>query len=1217
MEEEIKKDFSFLFFTELDLDCYLRCVQINLQHSKVASEELALPVIGDVALIQEPYIKNNRVRGLNTIRGYSLARKGRARAAIYVRKELETWLVEEFTDEDLCVCALEISGRTWYLASAYLDINLSIDEYQKLQSLVEFCSINSLPLVIGMDCNGHSSLWGCEEDNARGEAVEDFILMNGLEVHNIGAVPTFETIRARSIVDITLTNLTASRTELLGEWKVEEGVASHSDHKIISYTLGKAILTRKEVRNWKKFDGEEFRRQLRMEGLPKVGEGVEEAYTSFAGRVNAALDRCIPLQKLRMKTSKTWWNADLTKMQTELRELEAVRRRSEAHHFEYIERRRIYKKEIEKARCASWREFVSKTDSARATSDLLKILEADKQAKVSLLTHEGMTATNPSESLDMLLQSAFPGYREQETEAAVEQDRCEAEEYENFLTYIDTNKVWAAIRSFGPRKAAGPDGWLPLVLMNLTEEGVEYLMEIFKESYRTGVIPREWREMKVVFIPKVGKDTYSSPKSYRPITLSNFVLKVMERIIQWFLTERVVVLPFPGQHAYAAGRSTETALSVVVDSIEKMISRKKLLLAVSLDCSGAFDNISFDSARRAMLEKGIDVPIINWYDKVLRTRKVTADLQGVRKTIIPTRGSPQGGVLSPLIWIIIMDSLLRPLQKGPVKAVGYADDVLLMVEGVSAVEMGHLMQTTLNEVGEWAREQGLLFNPTKTQAMLCTRARKTTPKEPVLVMGGSRLQFFENIKYLGVLINRRLIWSHHLKERYKKCQSLMHKARMLIARDWGLTSERMLWVFSAIVQPKLTYAALVWSHNITATMAKKLQKLQRTALTMVLRPWKTVAAETMEVMMGLKPLNLLAKELATRARLRVRKFLPQVWDGVSDKGRREGHQSVLDKHLEECRLLPSTMDTITARRIWTPEETVPDPSLIVYTDGSRMSERTGYGLAITCGMQVIEEECGYLGDATVFQAEVHAIGRACLLLTKLNKFLGEDVLIMSDSQAAIMAIHSPKCTSATVAEAKDALMVARRCRRIGISWIRGHADFTGNELADHLAKAGGAQPSLHQLPVAAAEAKARIRRYWHNKWQEIWGRGTGCKHTRQFLAKVGAQGSAKKLTRNFNHKKLGLLTQVVSGHGPFGGHVGHWNEKIDPTCSLCEEGVETPWHLWSECPALELERREVIVEEKDLPARLATFFQSKKLCSLMRRRAKEGGKEEQQPTITT
>lgn len=79
--------------------------------------ELELPLLGDVGLIQEPYITNGRPRGLDTNKGYVLARKGRPRAAIYIHKSREAWLVEEFTEEDLCVCTIKVEGRTWYIVS--------------------------------------------------------------------------------------------------------------------------------------------------------------------------------------------------------------------------------------------------------------------------------------------------------------------------------------------------------------------------------------------------------------------------------------------------------------------------------------------------------------------------------------------------------------------------------------------------------------------------------------------------------------------------------------------------------------------------------------------------------------------------------------------------------------------------------------------------------------------------------------------------------------------------------------------------------------------------------------------------------------------------------------------------------------------------------------------------------------------------------------------
>jgi len=63
------------------------------------------------------------------------------------------------------------------------------------------------------------------------------------------------------------------------------------------------------------------------------------------------------------------------------------------------------------------------------------------------------------------------------------------------------------------------------------------LVKIYKESLRTGKIPGSWLETKVVFIPKPGKADYCDPKSFRPISLSSFLLKGLERLIFWHINK--------------------------------------------------------------------------------------------------------------------------------------------------------------------------------------------------------------------------------------------------------------------------------------------------------------------------------------------------------------------------------------------------------------------------------------------------------------------------------------------------------------------------------------------------------------------------------------------------------------------------------------------------------------------------------------------------------
>ncbi len=758
----------------------LRCVQINLQKARVASVELRVPDLGDVALIQEPYVLKGTPRYLDTAVGNIYAFKGKARTAIYVRKELDVWLVEEFTSEDLCVCTIKVEGQLWYFASLYLDITESIVSVcdSRLNKLLEWCENHKIPLLIAADCNAHSVLWGCENSNSRGEELEEVILTRDLTVLNEGNECTFQTIRAKSIIDITLVNSTAAELDLVTDWKVETDIPSHSDHKYVFFSLGRWEATVRKGRSWKNFNQEAFKQKVRAAlqpgdatlrvggaaprvGVASIGSGGSAAlrpgdatlrvggagpcvgggsgggawtgprsggddndnddnggpdvnpaegdgphsknalqvgpatlhfergaslvgpdkpiaYSVLRDVIETAVDEVAPLKEVKLGRRRTpWWTAELGILRDELRNLSSRRWHSEEDHEAYVMARSEYKRAVKDAKKSSWREFCTKTDSAKSVSDLVKLLEADKVYKVSLHKVGHRVSATPEEALGMLLEAAFPdhvGLAEDGSQAGgaalrpggdalqvgeVPSERCERSEgLESFLLYLTTNKVWAAIKSFGPKKAPGPDEWPPLVLQSLPEEAVEYLTEVYKKSCEQCEIPREWREMRVVFIPKVGKECYTSPKSYRPITLSNFVLKVLERIIQWYLTDRVVCLPLYGQHAYTAGRSTESALSEVVNIMEKMVYNGKSVLAVSLDCSGAFDNINFESARIALREKGVCEELVAWYDKVLRTRIITAELQGEKRCLQPTKGSPQGGVLSPLVWILIMDSLL-------------------------------------------------------------------------------------------------------------------------------------------------------------------------------------------------------------------------------------------------------------------------------------------------------------------------------------------------------------------------------------------------------------------------------------------------------------------------------------------------------------------------------------------------------------------------------
>ena len=91
---------------------------------------------------------------------------------------------------------------------------------------------------------------------------------------------------------------------------------------------------------------------------------------------------------------------------------------------------------------------------------------------------------------------------------------------------------------------------------------MEEIKTIYQECLITGEIPTTWQQARVVFIPKPGKDDYTDPGSFRPISLTSFFLKGLERIVLWYIEKETGQknLWSKNVYAYRQKRSTETAL---------------------------------------------------------------------------------------------------------------------------------------------------------------------------------------------------------------------------------------------------------------------------------------------------------------------------------------------------------------------------------------------------------------------------------------------------------------------------------------------------------------------------------------------------------------------------------------------------------------------------------------------------------------------------------
>jgi hypothetical protein len=101
----------------------------------------------------------------------------------------------------------------------------------------------------------------------------------------------------------------------------------------------------------------------------------------------------------------------------------------------------------------------------------------------------------------------------------------------------------------------------------------------------------------------------------------------MARLVNRHLRDETLVLSLlhPNQHAYQAGKSTETALHQLVVRVDKALDQQDTALGVFLDI-GVFKNTSYDSISAALVKHGVSPTIRRWIKATLEGRRATATL---------------------------------------------------------------------------------------------------------------------------------------------------------------------------------------------------------------------------------------------------------------------------------------------------------------------------------------------------------------------------------------------------------------------------------------------------------------------------------------------------------------------------------------------------------------------------------------------------------------
>ena len=445
--------------------------QLNLHKAEQASNLLWRGLKGktnQVLLLTEPRTVNGQVTSLPKGTRLIYKRTTRAsehppRAAVLITKDVQATALDNLCTRDCAAALVKIHDRQVLVASIYLDIKKTVTPGW-LTSLLDTAASKRWPVLIGMDSNAHSSLFG-PDNNARGDELEDLILANSLTVENTGDTPTFETRRGTTNIathiDVTLTRDLHFSLE---NWRVCQEYNA-SDHNTIRFDVSHPDPHIQRIRPWSRADWPTFTQKLREAdyAIPQAMsmKKLDKLVTKLYAVLNEAIDHACPEIEVRARIKGSHWATD--KHDAEKKKVSKLYRDAKNKGTiqawtQYREADRAFKKLCKRDKNRAWRQYKESLQTTKDMATLARLAQRSEQRNIDTLTKPDGTITEPgTETMTLLTDTHFPAATDKIRVRYNNRRNCTIEELtDKYNDWISLHLIKEALGGFGKKKSQVP-----------------------------------------------------------------------------------------------------------------------------------------------------------------------------------------------------------------------------------------------------------------------------------------------------------------------------------------------------------------------------------------------------------------------------------------------------------------------------------------------------------------------------------------------------------------------------------------------------------------------------------------------------------------------------------------------------------------------------------------------------------------------------------------
>ena len=721
---------------------------------------------------------------------------------------------------------------------------------------------NKNTIVTG-DFNSYNPIWSINLDRPKdklGELLEIIMIENQYVNMNTGQHTYQRNNGGTSCLDLTFCSNNISNK---CHWTTHNNTLG-SDHipTIITYnkpidkddtTIKSWILNKADWESFNITTGKIFSKNTQINFNPITKQTISNQTQSITNNIIKAANSTIPIFQANNTRVKTipYWSKKLTKQTTDRNNARTTMNRTNNidDYIHYNQLKGTTQYNIKEAAKNYWIDYCNSLNSATKLGEVWK--ESKKMNQITdnsnyipnLKTNNNTTTSTTQEKTEILadqfeFNSSNQNYSNTFTNNITKHlsnpsfaaDNSTQKQQTNELNHpITLTELQTAIATSEQKSSPGPDTITYSMLKNLSHIALLNILDLYNNIFNTGKMPDTWKHSIITPIPKPEKDK-TIPASYRPISQTNTLCKILERIItnriQYFLETNNKFNKY--QTGFRKELSTTDQLIKLQTEITKALRHKGLTLAVFLDFEKAYDMVWRPGLLHKCIKLGLNGKIFNYIKTFISNRtfqvKINNTLSTTRTQI---NGTPQGSVISSLLFLIMINDL-SPASEN-IQMSLYADDSATYTSGKNKKTMFISMQKTLNKISAWCDEWGFKLSPTKSTCVIFSREIKYKNLDQKLFINNQEIKIERKVKFLGMIIDNKLNFNEHINYIIDRCNKRLNLMRNLCGTTWGASISTLLVIYKTLIRSVIEYGEIIYI-NTSITNKNKLNSLQYQAL---------------------------------------------------------------------------------------------------------------------------------------------------------------------------------------------------------------------------------------------------------------------------------------------------------------------------------------------------------------------------------------------------